>query len=72
MLEKAEARGLLLPPGWRVRFPRDAEAPSVGTWRGWGKTFLARRRRVVGRDTSESVHPSARPSHPDLLPAAAE
>jgi hypothetical protein len=58
MLEKAESCGLPLPEGWRARFPCDASAPSVGTFRGWGKLFLARRKRVIGRDPSESLHPS--------------
>ncbi len=58
MLEKAECHGLALPEGWKDRFPRDPRAPSVGTIRGWGKFFLARRKRVVGADPSESLHPS--------------
>ncbi len=66
MLEKAEGCGLILPPGWRARFPRDADAPSVGTWRSWSKTFLFRRRRKIGRDPSESIHPTAMSSHPGL------
>lgn len=60
MLEKAEGCGLALPGGWRGRFPTDPAAPSVGTIRGWGKAFLFRSRRQVGRDPSEVVHPSAR------------
>ncbi len=71
MLEKAEGCGLVLPSGWRARFPRDAEAPSIGTWRNWGKTFLLRRRRKVGLDQSEAIHPSALASHPDLTLAEA-
>lgn len=71
MLEKAEGCGLVLPVGWRARFPRDAEAPSVGTWRSWGRAFLFRRRRQVGRDPSEAIHPTAIPSHPDLSLAEA-
>ena len=59
MLERAEACGLPLPEGWRARFPCDPAAPSVGTMRGWGKFFIARRRRVMGFDPSESLHPSA-------------
>ncbi len=59
MLEKAEGCGLRLPEGWRERFPRDPDAPSVGTTRGWGKWFWLRKRRVVGRDPSEVIHPSA-------------
>lgn len=61
MLEKMEACGMVLPEGWRARFPRDAEAPSSGGWRGgWSKVIPLRRRRVVGRDPSESLHPTAR------------
>ncbi len=56
MLENAEMCGLELPENWRDRFPQDPTAPSVGWVRGWGKLFIARRKRVVGRDPSESVH----------------
>lgn len=56
MLERAEASGLALPEGWRARFPTDPDAPSVGTWRGWAKLFLLRRRRQVGLDPSERLH----------------
>ena len=58
MLEKAEACGLPLPMGWRLDFPTDPTAPSVGTWMGWGKLFWIRRRRVVGQDRSERLHES--------------
>ena len=66
MLERAETCGLVLPPGWRARFPRNPDAPSVGTWMGWGKSFLFRRRRRVGADPSEMIHPTAVASHPWL------
>jgi len=59
MLERVEMCGLPLPKGWRERFPCDANARSVGTMRGWGKFFLARRKREVGRDPSEAVHLTA-------------
>ncbi len=59
MLDRAEACGMILPEGWRGRFPCDARAPMVGTWRGFGAAFLLRRARVVGRDPSERIHPSA-------------
>lgn len=58
MLERAEACGLKLPNQWRDRYPCDPEAPMVGTWKGWGKLFLMRRRRRVGRDRSEKLHPT--------------
>jgi uncharacterized protein (DUF2235 family) len=60
MLEKAEASGLRLPDGWRAGLATDPAAPSIGTARGWGKAFVLRARRQVGRDPSESVHPTAR------------
>ncbi|MBD3765476.1 MAG: DUF2235 domain-containing protein [Rhodobacterales bacterium] len=59
MLDRAEAVGLPLPAGWRDRFPCDAAAPMVGCNRGWGRFFLLRRRRRVGRDRSERLHPTA-------------
>lgn len=59
VLDKAEMHGLTLPPGWRTRYPGDATAPSSGPWRGWGKLFVLRKRRPVGRDPSEAVHPTA-------------
>ena len=62
MLDRLEGAGLPLPPGWRARFPCDASAPSVGCWAGWGKIFLSRRRRAVGRDPSERLHASAVPT----------
>ena len=58
MLGRAEALGLALPGDWRGRFPCDPEAPAVGTWKGFGKAFLLRRKRVIGRDRSEALHPS--------------
>ena len=59
MLEKAEGCGIELPEGWRERFEQDPAAPSVGTLRGWGKMFVLRKRRTIGADPSESIHPSA-------------
>lgn len=60
MLGKAESCGLKLPGDWRARFPQDAEAPSSGLWRGWSLLFALRRRRAVGQDRSESLHPTAK------------
>lgn len=59
MVERLEKCSLPLPSGWRTRFPMDPDGPTVGNWRGWGKFFLARKKRVVGADRSESIHPSA-------------
>ncbi len=56
MLARAEGCGLALPVGWRARFGTDPQAPSVGTWRGWGKIFWLRGPRVVGQDPSERLH----------------
>ncbi|MEP3347846.1 MAG: DUF2235 domain-containing protein [Litoreibacter sp.] len=69
MLEKAEDCGLPLPDGWRARFPRDVDAPSVGTWRQWGKLFWQRRARVVGQDPSESLHGSVAKGPQAFVPA---
>ena len=68
MLERLEECALPLPASWRGRFPTDADAPSVGTWRGWGKLFWLRKRRVVGRDMSEQLHASVR-DRPELRAA---
>ncbi|WP_415182793.1 DUF2235 domain-containing protein [Phaeovulum sp.] len=59
MLECAEGCNLSLPENWRDDFPTDPAAPSVGSWRGWGKMFVLRAPRVVGRDPSERIHESA-------------
>jgi len=59
MLERAAARGLPLPDGWRDRYRTDPLAPNVGTWRGLGALFLFRAPRIAGRDGSESLHPTA-------------
>ena len=61
MLDRMQQRGLPLPDDWRGRFRCDPAAPSIGTWRGWGKLFLSRRRRIVGRDASERLHETAAP-----------
>lgn len=58
MLEEAEGSGVPLPENWRSEFPTDINAPSIGTLRRFGKLFVARKRRVVGRDPSERMHPT--------------
>ena len=59
MLEKLEGCGMALPEGWRERFVQNPDAPSVGMWRGFGKLFLFRRRRVIGSNLTERIHPTA-------------
>ena len=59
MLGRAETVGLSLPRGWQARDPCDPMAPMVGTVRGFGLFFLLRRKRLIGLDPSESIHPSA-------------
>jgi len=62
MLEEAEASGLPLPRNWRDGLACDPDAPSVGSWRGFGMFCLARAPRLVGADPSEDLHDSvARP-----------
>ncbi len=68
LMEQVEMCGAPLPQGWRARFPQDAEAPSVGNWRGMGKLFLSRRRRAVGACRSEAIHGSVPPGHGGLEP----
>ncbi len=59
MLSKISSCNICLPEDWEVRFPTDASAPSIGPWHGWAKFFWVRRRRVVGVDASERLHPTA-------------
>ncbi len=59
ILGRLEQCALPLPEGWRTLFETDADAPAVGSWRNWGKIFLVRRKRRVGMDPSERLHPSA-------------
>jgi len=58
ILEKAEACGLPLPSEWQTRFPQDASAPSVGTWRGLAGLFISRKKRNICGGSSESLHPT--------------
>ena len=58
MLEKAASCGLPLPDGWRARCETDPHAPARGTWRGHGRIFMTRKKRVVGQDASERLHES--------------
>lgn len=58
MLERVESCGLGLPDGWRARYEQNPHAPSVSTWRGFGKLFLVRKRRPATLDTCERLHNS--------------
>jgi uncharacterized protein (DUF2235 family) len=58
MLEKSGGCGMPLPEGWQAQFPSDPFAPSIGPYHGWGKLFLSRARRKVGRYGSETIHSS--------------
>lgn len=58
MLERAARHGLLLPSGWRGRFPCDAAAPMVGSRRGLARFFLLRRPRALGAADGERLHAS--------------
>lgn len=64
MLERAEFAGLPLPEGWKQQFPRDITAPSVGSWRNWGKAFLARAPRIAGQQQTEMLHPTVPRPYP--------
>jgi len=52
---------LPLPEGWEERFDTDPHGVSAGSWRGWGKIFWARKRRLVGIDASERLHHTVNP-----------
>ncbi len=56
MMEKMASCGVALPDDWQDRFQQDVNAASIGTWGGWGKLFLLRKKRVIGADPSESIH----------------
>ena len=58
MLDRLAMCGVTLPKGWRDRFTCDPMAPAVGSWRGWGKAFLMRRKRVMGQGLNEQVFPA--------------
>ena len=56
ILSRLEMCQVPLPGNWRSRFPVSSAAPSAGNWSNWGWLLLSRRRRIVGRDPSESFH----------------
>ena len=59
MLEKVEECALFLPKGWKERFPMDADAPSIGPYRGAAKFFWMRNKRKMGQKCCEYIHPAA-------------
>lgn len=56
MLEQAQSAGLPLPLDWHRNFDCDVAAPSIGSWRNWGKAFLARVPRMAGQFATEALH----------------
>lgn len=64
MLEQAGSVGLPLPRGWQDHFPCDPTAPSIGSWRQWGKAFLARAPRLAGVNANEELHPTVPRPYP--------
>lgn len=58
MLGRLAGCGIDLPADWRDEFDCDVTAPSSGQWRGWTKLLFNRRRRRMGMDPSESLHPT--------------
>ena len=68
LLSRMQDQGLDLPDGWQDRFPQDPNAPAVGAWHGFGKLFLVRHARVVGRDPSERIHETAVPQKENAPP----
>lgn len=72
MLEKLAGCDLALPEGFQSRFWQNVYAPSVGSYRGWSKLFLWRKRRQIGVDASEKLHPTAHGhKHADRVSSAA-
>jgi len=61
MLGRLAVCELPLPEGWEERFDTDPHGVSAGSWRGWGKIFWARKRRLVGIDASERLHHTVNP-----------
>lgn len=56
MLRHAQEQGLPMPQDWQRHFECDATAPSIGSWRRWGKAFLARAPRLAGQYQTENLH----------------
>lgn len=70
MLEKLAGCDVRLPADYRDRFWCNVQAPSIGNFRGWSKMFLWRRRRKIGVDPSERIHPTAQGGHAQARRAA--
>ncbi|WP_439156372.1 DUF2235 domain-containing protein [Yoonia sp.] len=68
MLDRLTDCDVPLPDGWRGRFAQDVTAPSIGSWRGWAKIFLSRRKRIIGADMSERFHDTASGTLPEVSP----
>jgi len=68
MLERVESCGLDLPQGWRSRFEMDPLAPSVSTWRGFGKLFWLRGPRTIACSVCERLHHTVHTRQGRILP----
>ena len=58
MLQKMQGCGVEMPADYLSRFVIDIDAPAVGSFRGWSKLFLWRKKRIIGRGKSETIHSS--------------
>lgn len=65
MLDRAASVGLPLPDGWRDGLVCDPAAQPIGSWRFWGKAFLARAPRLAGHFDTESLHSTVDAAHYD-------
>ncbi len=58
IVEQAQSCGLILPDGWRNKFPIDAAAPALGSSFGNARLFRTRIPRVIGVGYGEYIHAS--------------
>lgn len=66
MLERIEKCGIALPNNWQDRFECDPHAPAQGTMRGILRFFLFRKKRKIGKYTSEFLHSSVLEHNPNV------
>ena len=58
IIEHAQFCGLILPDGWRDKFPTDPAAPMLGNNNGNGRLFRTRMPRRIGAGFGEYIHAS--------------